>query len=93
MPEPRSNEATKEFRKKLQEKMKEVGPDSVLAILFTSGQVNGGDAQFPDLRPLEPKPIKVSSVLDGYYLQLYRVNPTSVTPHPSEGETSLDAAL
>ena len=63
-----------EFRRRLQDKAKELKPGSVLAILFTTRQVAVNEDSFPALRPILPYQKELYAGRSPLYLQLYQYN-------------------
>lgn len=67
------------------EKMRELKPGAVLALLFTGAQILGGQAAFEALEDMPYESYQVSEGMTGLYLHLYRV------PQRSEQRNTEDA--
>jgi protein-L-isoaspartate(D-aspartate) O-methyltransferase len=70
--EPAYPKEREPFRDKLQKKMQESRPGTILALAFLECQVAHKLHIFPELKTLEPHPIWISPELGGIYLQFYQ---------------------
>jgi hypothetical protein len=72
--EPDDEKGAREFRRKLQNKTKEMKPESILAVLFTEGQIYFEMHNFCDLTTVWPSPLKVGFEFPYLYLQFYKIS-------------------
>ncbi|MGB2706181.1 MAG: HAD-IA family hydrolase [Candidatus Omnitrophota bacterium] len=66
-----AGEKGEEFRKRLQDKAKELKPGSVLAILFTGGQLAAKEDRLPALKPILSSPQEVYTGRSALYTRFY----------------------